>query len=83
MLLKDNPEELALTMNGRKRKFTRNDFRQFAQSLKMNEKQVENIFRCFQEAMPMVLNLIEESFLESDKKKEYQQLIQKRDTIIL
>ena len=40
---KDDPEELALTMNGRKRKFTRTDFMQFAQKLNLKEKQVENV----------------------------------------
>jgi serine/threonine-protein kinase HipA len=75
---KDDPEELALTMNGRKRKFNRNDFIQFAQSLKMNEKQVENIFKRFHKALPKVLWFIDESYLPEDKKDEYNELIQNR-----
>ena len=75
---KDDPEELALTMNGRKRKFTRNDFMQFAQSLKLNEKQVANSMNRFKKALPKVLDFINESFLLDEKKVEYRELMQER-----
>jgi len=75
---KDDPEELALTMNARKRKFTKNNFIQFAQSLKLNEKQLVNIFNRFQKALPKVLGFIDESFLPYDKKVDYKELIQER-----
>ena len=38
---KDDPEELPLTLNGRKHKLTCNDFMLFAQSLQLNDKQIE------------------------------------------
>ena len=75
---KDDPEELALTMNGRKRKFRINDFQQLAKSLKLNQKQVDNIFKRFQKAIPTVLDFINNSFLPEDKKIEYKELIQER-----
>ncbi|GAF05881.1 HipA domain-containing protein [Saccharicrinis fermentans] len=75
---KDDPEELALTMNGRKRKFRIGDFQQLAKSLKLNQKQVDNIFKRFKKAMPTVLDFINNSFLPEDKKLEYRELIQVR-----
>lgn len=75
---KDDPEELALTMNGRKRKFRINDFQRLAKSLKVNQKQVDNIFKRFQKAIPTVLDFINNSFLPEDKKIEYKELIQER-----
>lgn len=75
---KDDLEELALTMNGRKRKFRISDFQQLAKSLKLNQKQVDNIFKRFQKAMPAVLDFITNSFLPEDKKLEYKELIQVR-----
>ncbi len=74
----DDPEELALTMNGRKRKFKRGDFLQLANSLKLNQKQVDNIFMRFQKAMSMALIFINESWLPKDKRIEYRELIQER-----
>jgi serine/threonine-protein kinase HipA len=75
---KDDPEELALTLNGRKRKLTRNDFMLFAQSLQLNAKQIENSMNRFQKALPKVLDLIDESFLLDEKKVEYKELIANR-----
>ncbi|MCW3787691.1 HipA domain-containing protein, partial [Marinilabiliaceae bacterium AAT] len=75
---KDDPEELALTMNGRKRKFRIGDFQQLAKSLKLKQKQVDNIFKRFQKVMPTVLDFINNSFLPEDKKSEYKELIQER-----
>ncbi len=74
----DDPEELALTMNGRKRKFRIGDFQQLAKSLKLKQKQVDNIFKRFQKVMPTVLDFINNSFLPEDKKLEYKELIQER-----
>jgi serine/threonine-protein kinase HipA len=80
---KDDPEELALTMNGRKRKFSKDGFMQFAQSLKIKEKQVDNIFNRFKKALPGVLDFIDESLLTLEKKMEYKDLIQNRAVRVL
>ena len=75
---KDDPEELALTLNGRKRKLKSADFMHLADSLKLNQKQVKNIYKRFQKAMPTVPNFIEGSFLPEEKKVEYIELIEER-----
>jgi len=50
----------------------------FTQNLKLNTKQVENRINRFQKALPKVLNLIDESFLQQEKKVEYIGLISER-----
>lgn len=75
---KDDPEELALTLNGRKRKFKSGDFMHLADSLKLNQKQVDNIFKRFQNAIPKALDFVDESFLPEKKKVEYRELIGER-----
>jgi len=75
---KVDSEELALTLNGRKKNLKLSDFIQFANSLKLNQKQVNNIFQRFQKVMPGVLNFINDSFLPEDKRVEYKELIKER-----
>ncbi|QZE15256.1 HipA domain-containing protein [Halosquirtibacter laminarini] len=79
---KDDPEELALTMNGKKRKFKRNDFIQFAQKIGLKEKQIKNIFRRFHKALPNAINFIDKSFLSDGKKEEYIELISNRAEVL-
>ncbi|MCA1744779.1 MAG: HipA domain-containing protein [Bacteroidales bacterium] len=75
---KEDPEEMALTLNGRKRKFKTNDFLHLANNMNLNQKQVDNIFKRFQKAIPTVLDFIDASFLPEDKKMEYGELIGER-----
>ncbi|WP_062128296.1 HipA domain-containing protein [Geofilum rubicundum] len=75
---KEDPEEMALTLNGRKRKLKPVDFLHLTNGLNLNQKQVNNIFKRFQKAMPIVLDFIDESFLPEDKKMEYRELIEER-----
>ena len=75
---KDDPEELALTLNGRKRKFKLEDFLHFASNLGLKHKQTENIFKRFQIALPGVIAFIDNSLLDHTKKYEYKELIRLR-----
>ena len=61
-------EELALPMNGKKRKFRKEDFIQFAVNMKLNQKQIENVFYNFQEKLPLINPYIEKSFLNNELK---------------
>jgi len=75
---KDDPEELALTLNGKKRKFTRNDFHSFAAHLGLNEKQIKNVFNRFTKALPEMESVIGGGFLPQQKTDEFKQLIKER-----
>lgn len=71
-------EELALTLNGKKRKFTRQDFETAMLSSGLNEKVVSNIFRKFLRIYPKWEATIRMSFLPEDMQEAYWQLIQER-----
>lgn len=75
---KDDNEEMALTLNGRKRNFKLNDFYVFGERLKLTEKQVQNSLNKFSKQLDKVLNFVDFSFLSADFKESYKELIQKR-----
>ena len=72
---KDDPEEMALTINGKKRKLSLNDFHQLGSNLGMNQKQINNVFKRFSKALPATRAIIDHSLLPDDKKDEFKQLI--------
>ncbi len=74
---KDN-EELALTLNGKKRKLTRTDLEKAMLGSGMNEKVVSNIFRKFLRIYPTWESTIRSSFLPADLQDAYWALIQER-----
>lgn len=75
---KDDNEEMALSLNGRKRNFKLNDFYVFGERLKLTEKQVQNSLNKFSKQLDKVLNFVDFSFLSADFKESYKELIQKR-----
>ena len=68
-------EESALTMNGNKRNFRKNDFRNFATHIGLTDKQAENSFKIVQEKLNPMYRFIEKSFLSIEKKQLYQELL--------
>jgi len=75
-------EELALTLNGKKRKFKRRDFDGLLMALKVEEKVMENVYNKFRKVIPAWLAFIDISFLPQQKKEEYKTLIQSRVKIL-
>lgn len=68
LVIKNEPEQMALTLNGRKNKITKKDFDNLAANLSITKKQVENSFRLFSEKLNSALWWIENSFLPEDQK---------------
>ena len=64
-------EEMALTLNGKKKKFKKHDFVAAMNTLKLDEKQQENIFQKMVKAFPKWLELIDRSFMSDDFKEAY------------
>lgn len=71
-------EELALTLNGKKRKLTRQDFEQAMLASGLNEKAASNIFDKFHRLYPQWETIIRSSFLPEDMQEAYWQLIELR-----
>lgn len=71
-------EDLALTLNGKKKKIMRRDFIAAFNAIKLESKQQENIFKKFEKSKPKLLEFIDMSFLSNDFKLTYKELIEER-----
>lgn len=71
-------EDMALTLNGKKKKINRSDFETAFNTLKLEAKQQENIFNKMQRVMPEWEDMIDSSFLKDQWKEKYKVLIKER-----
>ena len=78
LVLPEDTEELALTLNGRKRKLRRSDFVQAMTASGMDEKVIDNLFKKFIKAIPKWDEWIDISFLPDEMKSKYKELISER-----
>ena len=78
LVITDDKEESALTINGKKSRLKLNDFDVLAESLKINEKSLQHIYKRFNKILPNWLLCIKQSFLSKEMQNNYIQLITKR-----
>jgi serine/threonine-protein kinase HipA len=71
-------EDLALTLNAKKKKIKRTDFVAAFTTLNLEAKQQENIFNKMEKAKDKWLDLIDKSFLSEDFKLAYKELVAER-----
>ena len=74
----EDTEELALTLNGKKRKICRKDFESSIVASGVSGNVIENIAKKFLRSVIKWMDLIDNSFLADDLKKQYKRLILKR-----
>ncbi|MBU0994993.1 MAG: HipA domain-containing protein [Proteobacteria bacterium] len=75
---KDDPEEMAFTLNCKKRKITLNDFIKFAKNLGLDEKQFQNIMKRFFHKIQKISPEIENKLLPCEKTAELNKLLFER-----
>ena len=71
IVIPDDKEESALTINGRKSKLARRDFDALALNLKIPERSKQNIYTRFSEKLKQAKQWIDFSFLPAEIKDEY------------
>jgi len=71
-------EEMALTLNGRKKKLKKQDFVAAMNTLKVEEKQQANIFNKMAKAFPKWQELINHSFMSTEFKEQYKTILTER-----
>jgi serine/threonine-protein kinase HipA len=71
-------EDLALTLNAKKKKIKRSDFTAAFQTVKLEPKQQENIFMKMEKAKNKWMDFIDISFLSDEFKQAYKELINDR-----
>nr|WP_305303291.1 HipA domain-containing protein [Duncaniella muris] len=69
-------EELALTLNGKKKKIMKADFETAMHDSGMDDKAIANLFGRFSKAIPKWYDLIEKSFLPDEMKQAYRAQIE-------
>lgn len=78
IVMPQDTEELALTLNGKKRKIKRSDFEKAMTASGLSEKVIQNMANKFGKAISKWIDLIDNSFLPNDIKRDYKRLIIKR-----
>jgi serine/threonine-protein kinase HipA len=71
-------EDMALTLNGRKKKLKKQDFTNAMNSLKIDAKQQENIFNKMFRALPAWQKMIDCSFMSEEFKESYKSMLNAR-----
>lgn len=78
LLLPQDTEETALTVNGRKKRLGRKDFLRLAESLRLTEKQIENILIRFSGKMDEASDVLDSGFCSAEMKARYKELVRSR-----
>ena len=75
MVLPEDKEEIALTLNGKKRKIKKDDFIIAMKSSGLDDKVINNIFKKFMKVKEKWFEFIDISFIPDEMKKTYKELI--------
>lgn len=75
LLVEKDTEELALTLNGKKRNIHKNDLISAMKNANINDKAIENLFQNFKYLLPVWHTMIDRSFLSMEMKENYHTMI--------
>ncbi|NTU52363.1 MAG: HipA domain-containing protein [Chlorobiaceae bacterium] len=78
LVMPADDEDLALTLNGKKKRLTFRDFRMAFKTLSVDEVVQDRIFSKFSKARPVLEHLIDRSFLDTELQTRYKELLQKK-----
>lgn len=78
LVVEGDNEELALSLNGKKRKIKKQDFEAAMERSGLDRKVIENIFKKYKKLIPKWQKFIGESFLSDEVKLEYDTLIKEK-----
>ncbi len=78
LILPKDKEDTALLLGGKKENFNKIYFDQLGAVLKLNDKQINAVYKRLKKWLPEAIQLIEISFLTDDYKNSYKELITQR-----
>jgi serine/threonine-protein kinase HipA len=78
LVVEGDEEELALTLNGKKKKIRKKDFLQAINRFNIDAKAIENLFNKFRTLVEKWYGFIDISFLPEDIKRSYSDMIRER-----
>ncbi len=79
----EDTEELALTIAGKKKKITFQNFLDFGEGLELSNKQISSVLKRFKKLQKDALNLIEESFLSEEMRELYRDFLSAQYEVII
>ena len=83
LVMPEDTEELALTLNGKKRKIKKTDFVTSMQASGLEDKVISNIFAKFTKAKEKWFEFIELSFLPDEMKAAFKAIIAERSNLLV
>lgn len=78
LVVEGDDEDLALTLNGKKKKIKKKDFEIAMKGAGLNQKVIENIFKRYKKMIPKWNKFIEASFLSESMKEEYKSMLYRK-----
>jgi serine/threonine-protein kinase HipA len=78
VILPEDTEETALTLDGKKKKLSRTNFVRLAQNLDLTDRQIDGAFKRLTANKPKAFEWIEKSFLSDHLKSEYIKVLESR-----
>ena len=82
LVMPEDTEELALALNGKKRKIKRSDFETSMRSTGLGNKVIQNLFTKFSKVTDKWFKFIDISFLPAEMKEQYKKIIRSKVEII-
>lgn len=83
LVMPEDSEELALTLNGKKRKIKRSDLKIVMSNSGLEEKIIDNLFTKFVKVADKWFKFIDISFLPKEMKEQYKLIIQNKLEILI
>ena len=78
IVLMEDTEELALTIEGKKRKLKKTHFEHLGQRLGLTDRQIQGVFNRMFKNKPKAIQWIDNSFLSNDMKAAYKDILETR-----
>lgn len=78
IVLQEDTEELALTLDGKKKKLKKVHFEKLAKGLELTDKQIRGVFNRMINNRPTAIEWIDKSYLSDEMKTAYKEVIQNR-----
>lgn len=82
LLIPEDTEDLALTLNGKKSNFNKKDFDYFAEKLEIETAVLNNIYEKFRSSFNAMFDIIDKSFVSDRIKGKYKELLSNRRKIL-
>lgn len=83
LVMPEDTEELALTLNGKKRKLKKTDFITSMQASGLDDKVIENVFNRFQRVKDKWFSFIDIAFLPDTMKEKYKGIIEEKLRLLM